>query len=284
MKQFLKHRVIPTLGAWTAGPVQQRVVVLTYHSVHGSSSAASVRPEQFEAHLAWLRAHTDVISFADVLAATEDASRTCPAVAVTFDDGYADNYEIAFPILERYKVPATFFLTAGLIARDEAVIAHCQALRRTDRASVEPMRVDQLREMQAAGHQFGAHTWAHVNLTRMSLDAAADDLERSKKWLEDALGQSMSSFAYPFGKVGRHYTQAHADLVQRLGHSSAASVAFRAVPLGRSPFHIPRFLVTNDTVEELQAKVMGHYDVLGVWQERAPTWLSRRISPRDFSV
>ena len=110
-----------------------RVIVLCYHSVHPRSSDASTTPELFDRHLAWLKEHCDIIPFRRVLESTHRKTNR-PMVSVTFDDGFADNYEYAFPLLRRYGVHATFFLTAGFLEKDPTVLERFQTLwrRRAD--------------------------------------------------------------------------------------------------------------------------------------------------------
>jgi len=88
-----------------------RVVVLCYHSVHATDPTASATPELFGRHLRWLREHCEVTPFRRVMDVVHDRPASRPAVAITFDDGYADNFECAFPVLNQYGLSATFFLT-----------------------------------------------------------------------------------------------------------------------------------------------------------------------------
>lgn len=74
-----------------------------------------VAPESFRAHLSWLKDHYTILSLTELagrLTARRDISR---CVVLTFDDGWADNYHFAYPLLQEYKIPATIFLASGFI-------------------------------------------------------------------------------------------------------------------------------------------------------------------------
>jgi peptidoglycan/xylan/chitin deacetylase (PgdA/CDA1 family) len=102
---------------------RRRSVVLCYHGVVPPRSGGfqphegmNVTPEQFEAHLAHLSQHFDVLSLDALVARWLDgAARPRPAVAITFDDAYRNNLEFAVPLLERYGCPATIFVAVGYI-------------------------------------------------------------------------------------------------------------------------------------------------------------------------
>ncbi len=97
---------------WRAG----RVLVLMYHRVHPEPHALNVSPEGFESQIRFLRECCHPLSLSEVVDALRHGRPLPPrAVVVTFDDGYRDNYQHAFPILQRYEVPATFFVTSGMI-------------------------------------------------------------------------------------------------------------------------------------------------------------------------
>lgn len=93
--------------------IRSRTVVLCYHRVADPEHdplGLSVRPETFESQLAWLSTHVEVVPLRGVL-----DDHPGPRVAITFDDGYADNHGPALEILERSDTPATFFVTSGYI-------------------------------------------------------------------------------------------------------------------------------------------------------------------------
>lgn len=275
----LLHRLL-VAGRHLHPAGRPRVVVLCYHSVHPSLPYRSVDPARFAGHLAWLTAHADVIPFAGALAAAADPHRTRPAVALTFDDGYADNAEVALPLLEAAGCTATFFLTAGLLDGDPAVR---ERFARVRGEPVRPLSWAQAEELAAAGQDVGAHTWSHPNLAHLGAAALRDELGRSKAVLEDRLGRPVPTLAYPFGKPGRHVTPAVRRAAAEAGYTHAAAVQYRRVRPADDPLLLPRFFITGDDLPTLDAKVRGAWDVVGRWQQHAPRPLARLVAPKDFS-
>jgi peptidoglycan/xylan/chitin deacetylase (PgdA/CDA1 family) len=100
--------------AWRSG-----VLCLNYHRVGDGGRSVfdrdlwSADAESFDAHVAFLKASYDVVSPRDLPAIL--SRRRGRFVLITFDDGYLDNYEAAFPVLKRHGVPATFFVTTGFV-------------------------------------------------------------------------------------------------------------------------------------------------------------------------
>lgn len=199
---------------------RQRIVVLLYHRVSDElRDSLTVGVEQFDAQMEWLGRHHQVVSIADVVrgkGVARDAAR--PVVAVTFDDGYLDNYEHAVPILLRHRIPAAFFVSTGLIGRDEG-FPH--DLKRLGRA-LPTMNWDQLREMHALGFVVGSHTVTHLDCGSADLGTVRRELIESRDALKRNLGLDEVIFAYPFG--GRaNMTPAALQLVKDAGYAGCLS-------------------------------------------------------------
>jgi peptidoglycan/xylan/chitin deacetylase (PgdA/CDA1 family) len=262
----------------TAAASARRVVVLCYHSVHPSSAASSATPQLFLRHLAWLHEHYDVIPFRQALAATQRKTNR-PAVSITFDDGFADNYEYAYPLLRRYRIPATFFLTAGFLDRDRTVLHRLQRAWRIPAGEMCPLEWAQVREMRRGGMDFGAHSYGHANLAELPRSAVEADVRRAKDTLEERLSEPITSMAYPFGKPRRHFTRRTVEAVANAGYEYAGAIVCRRVRAGDSPLVIPRFYITHDDLPTLIEKVSGAWDLWGYCQERAPAALREEAAP-----
>jgi peptidoglycan/xylan/chitin deacetylase (PgdA/CDA1 family) len=155
-------------------------------------------------------------------------------------------------------------------------------LRRSGYEEIRPLEWDQVKTMHAAGMEIGAHTWSHPNLALLSRQAAREELRSSKDVIEQRIGASVRSLAYPFGKPKRHFTDETVAVAAELGYEYACAILFRGVQHRDSNLMIPRFFVTNDSLETLREKVSGAWDALGAWQERSPLWAARLVSPEDF--
>jgi peptidoglycan/xylan/chitin deacetylase (PgdA/CDA1 family) len=259
-----------------------RRVVFCYHSVHPHRAYASTKPDEFDRHVKWLKQHCRLTSLVELMAGPATSGGGKPVAAITFDDGHEDNHSYALPILARHGVTATFFITAGFVDRDPAVLERFRELWLCGPDDVVPLDWRQVRELHASGMDIGSHTYSHPNLARLSPAEVEDELRRSKALIVERTGASVDLFAYPFGKPAVHFTPATTDAVRATGHRLAAAITSRGVRDSDSPFSIPRFFADGDDVAKIEAKVGGAYDLVGWWQDHAPLSVRKVVSPEDF--
>ena len=102
---------------------QNRALVLMYHRIYTPNTdpwSLSVSPINFEQHLQYLTNHYSIISTHELVRQLNSGRIINRSVALTFDDGYLDNFITAKPLLEKYSVPATFFITDDYITNKES--------------------------------------------------------------------------------------------------------------------------------------------------------------------
>jgi peptidoglycan/xylan/chitin deacetylase (PgdA/CDA1 family) len=143
--------VVSALGHALPGTRSGRLLVLIYHRVHPQASVdfpARIDAARFGAQMALIRRHCHPVALADAVSALREGSLPPRAVAVTFDDGYADNAEVALPILLRHGVPATFFVASGFLDGgrmwNDSV---AESIRRAPAGTLD------LRDLQLGSHQ-----------------------------------------------------------------------------------------------------------------------------------
>ncbi len=187
---LLYHHIVP------AGQVLNRSDPLDYHT-----------PEQLERQLQELRRRGfRFVRLPDLVASIARRGwEPWKEIALTFDDGYVDNYVHALPVLSKCGVPATFFVTT----------------RHIHRGLVDPLRmsVAQLKDLLGCGMTVGSHSRTHPNLLQVPEAQAREEITGSKADLEQALGTRIDLFAYPYGAHHR----AQVDLVRAAGYSAAFS-------------------------------------------------------------
>jgi peptidoglycan/xylan/chitin deacetylase (PgdA/CDA1 family) len=259
-----------------------RRVVLCYHSVHPARRLFSTTPQLFDRHVQWLTEHCRLTSLVNLLTPGVAPESDRPRVAITFDDGYDDNHAYALPILAKWGASATFFVTAGFIERDPVVMTRFQHLLRDGSAQYDPLDWAQVRELHASGMDIGSHTYGHPSLARLGRHEVELELARSKSVIGERLGCEIDLLAYPFGKPKVHFTRTTIDIARATGYRIAAAVIFRGVQASDSRFAVPRFFVDGDSLEKLEARVRGAYELIGWWQEHAPLSAMKIVSPQDF--
>ncbi len=151
-------------------------------------------------------------------------------IIITFDDGYMDNYENAFPVLRKYSFPAAIFMVSGLMGSSNL----------WDVAAGYPERPligwREAKEMVKCGVTIGSHTIKHPWLTQLVLDEAKREIEESKKFFEDRFGMPINHFAYPYGDLN----QPIVDIVRDAGYLTACSVRTGFNKKDTDPFILKR--------------------------------------------
>jgi peptidoglycan/xylan/chitin deacetylase (PgdA/CDA1 family) len=270
------RRILPS------SDVAGRRVVLCYHSVNPSPGYLSLSPELFDRHLTWLEDHCRVVPLDELLAGPRRTGG--PYVALTFDDGYADNHAKALPLLAARGMPATFFVTVGFLERNDEVLAHLAKVWRTPGGELSPLSWAEVRDLRGAGMSVGSHTWSHRNLARLSPGDAESDVRRSREVLEDRLGEPVRAVAYPWGKLGRHVTDETFAAARRAGFELGMISLPRGVRDSDGALRVPRMGVGDEPVERLAAKVGGAIDWHAHLHARMPPAVARLLFAEDASA
>ncbi len=180
------------------------LVVLLYHRVGGGSrSEIDMSVRVFDRQVRYLRRHYRIVSLDDVVQV--GARRTMgttrqDTIAITFDDGCAETYDVVYPILQQYGIPATIYIPAMYIEEQRPL--DFGAYRGVGPAvRPRPLSWDQIMEMVHSNLvTIGAHTYSHADLSRTSVEEAKRELEDCDQLIESRLGFRPKHFAYPWGR------------------------------------------------------------------------------------
>lgn len=137
-------------------------------------------------------------------------------VIISFDDGYLDTYQYAFPLLREFGMKAIVFVLG-----DRSVTSNDWDKEVPGILETPLMDRDQILDMHASGFEIGAHTMTHPNLTMIPTDEALYEIEASKDSLEDLLDVPVRSFSYPYG----YLNETVKEIVRQVGFEIAYSVS-----------------------------------------------------------
>jgi len=202
---------------WWRRPLgYQHPRILMYHMVpaesdHGRPRGLAVPAHRFDRQVAYLRRSGWHFATVSELLEGPILPKT---VAITFDDGYADNLTSALPVLLRHKAKATVYLIADRQSPlSEGGLPDGAPL-------AELLSDDQVKELLDSGVvELGSHTSSHVNLANADPARCQRELIESKHTLEHLFQRDVSAFAYPFGATN----DSLADLAEQAGYRSAVT-------------------------------------------------------------
>ncbi len=222
--------------AWHGWRGDGWATVLVFHRLgEPARDGLTIQLARFRRILELLRATYRVLPLRELVSRVHSrATFTGRDVAITFDDGYRDNYEVAAPLLQQFGLPACFFLTVGYIGTERRFPWDEQR-----GVTCKLMTWEQSRELQQQGFEIGCHTWSHADLGATSTAHASRELSDARSFMEDKLGSQVVHFAYPFGEP-ENITPEWVDAVADAGFISNFSAHGGVVTPGVSPYAIPR--------------------------------------------
>lgn len=225
---------------------RRHIPILLYHAVaegvRGPFAPYAIERTRFAEHLDVLveRGHTALTVTDLVTYLRSGASLPERPVVVTFDDGFADFAESAWPELEARDLPATLYVTSGAV---DGTSSWLGSQGEGDRSMLSWRA---LTELADAGCEIGAHTLSHPPLDCISRAEAEREIVGSKFELEDRLGRPVPSFAYPHGHHDRHVRQ----IVVEAGFDSACAVKDALSHPDDDLFALARITVFGDVAPE----------------------------------
>ncbi|MBN1984012.1 MAG: polysaccharide deacetylase family protein [Chitinivibrionales bacterium] len=175
-------------------PAKAGIPILMYHKISAKPVAdtLSISGAMFERHLRHMAARRySSVTFSQL---HEHLQKGTPlpkkSVIITFDDGYEDNYSVAFPILKRYGFKAAVALVGGSIGQTN----------QWDCGTIPLLRQDQIQEMAASGIEFCLHSYRHQNYADLSCEEIEQDIQRCIETFQQQHIRLTKVFMYPFGK------------------------------------------------------------------------------------
>ena len=257
--------------------VARRVPVLMYHEITTDpvlSGHLAVRPDEFALQLRYLRgggfSSLHAGEFARLMKGGGPGLPARPVV-LTFDDGFADFYDCALPMLQRYGFTATIYVTTGWIGDVD---------RPGGTGSGGPARPgpgmlswSQVVAAAAAGIEIGAHTECHPQLDQLSPSVLRQELAGSKRLLEDRLGAPVTGLSYPFGYSNRRVREAAVGV----GYEYACAVANRLASTSDDKFALPRLTIGRAT------RLPGFAHVVRA-QRLPPEFLAYRLLTKGWAA
>lgn len=253
------------------------IPILIYHSLSVEATDSyrrfAMAPKTFAEQMAHIagRGHS-VLSVGEFVAALGDPLGKMPArpLVMTFDDGFLDAFEVGSSILAEHGFHATFYVVTGSLGGSSTWLAgDGEGARRL----ISPAQV---RELDKAGIEIGSHGHRHVPLDTLPFAQAEQQIDTSKAVLEDILGHSVTTFAYPYGyHTNRIKAHLHAS-----GFTSASGVKQALSHRDDDLFALARIIVGRDTPLETFDSWLGGEGLPLGWRRERPQTIAWRLARR----
>jgi len=240
--------------------------IIAYHQAN---------PAYFEDQITFLKNNFQVSSLSQALQNIDKKQ-----VVITFDDGYKNNLEVAYPVLKKLGLKATVYVTYNFIENNEFAwwdrlenesLYHLAESLKTLHPDQLNKKVDELTNNKEKPEKYnfmtwddlkkiedvfeiGGHTISHPILTNISIDEARKEIANSKVDLEKKLGHTIVSFAYPNG----NYNQSLMKVVQDSGFNNAVTYQKgNNISSTNNYALLRRGINYNDNLDIFKAKIGG---------------------------
>ncbi len=215
------------------------MTIVAFHRVNDElpEDGLTCSSEKFTAFCNFFRKYFRIVPLTEQIEGCRLGHDMGGTLSVTFDDGYADNFVVAAPILKNLGIPATFFVTAGFIGSSIVPPWDHQL-----QAPQHWMSWEQVRELHSMGFSIGCHGDRHINLATTDPAIIRNDLTISRERLKRELGTEIGLFAYPFGGR-RDISDDTRTLVKTIGFECCLSCFGGINPVTDDPYHLRRIAI-----------------------------------------
>lgn len=257
-----------------------KIKVLMYHRIVGTESLSYSYPQlcthanEFRNHLSILeRLGFTPITFEDYRLFQEGAlNLPKKPIIITFDDGYLDTYENAFPLLQEFGMKAVIFVLGDRQIKENT----------WDKPSGLPLaplvNEQQILEMHSAGIEIGSHSMTHAKLPSLPRDQAWDEVSRSRMLLEILLNAPVRTFAFPYGLVDNTTKTMLSDA----GYTIGCATYTGPPTFDEDSFEIRRiFLPAGMDTINFALRLITPYGYYAWLKWKIKLWLSLRRSPKQ---
>ncbi len=262
---------------------KEQIPILMYHSISEYTGKKGkpfmVPPALFAEHMAYLHQHgyspLTVTQF--IQAHTQEGMLPARPVVLTFDDGFADFFTNALPVLRRYGFVATVYIPTAYVNGTSLWV------RRKEEDMHLIMTWEQLSEISKYGIECGAHSHSHSQLDILPLALAKEEIVQSKQLLEEHAGLKVASFAYPHG----YHSRSIQRLVREAGYTSACAVKCAMSTGDTDPFALARLFIGPATTVSALADLLTRSRVSSALYTRPlrPIWrFVRYLSAPRYTV
>ena len=240
-----------------------RIPILMYHSISEDIENGvhpyyqiNTSPVLFAEHMKYLHNHNySVINLTDMTKLFETRNKVISKyVVLTFDDGYHDFYNQAFPILNKYNFTATVYLPTGSIEN--------QSLKLKGK---DHLNWNEIRELLKRGIVFGSHSVTHPQLSLLRKEDTEYEIRKSKEAIEEKTGERVDSFSYPFKfpEELKYFTQLLSDVLKKYGYRYGVSTRIGRTYKNDDIYFRKRIPINSqDDLSLFKAKIEGGYDWL----------------------
>lgn len=224
----------------------RNIPVLMYHSINFDpkypTNQVRIPKDKFAAQMKWLHDNEYHTLTMDELYKAVENREPVPekSVVLTFDDGYEDNYQNAYPILREYGFKATIFMITAEIGDDKNGY----------------LTAEELKTMQQNGIDIECHTVHHLHLSQLSYQKQEEEIAGAQQTLEKLLGKQVSYIAYPYGDYNADTLRITKACGFRLGFRENGGIGRLSDP----ELEFPRVFIRSD-FSEFVARVTGAEDL-----------------------
>jgi peptidoglycan/xylan/chitin deacetylase (PgdA/CDA1 family) len=197
----------------------------------------TVHPKSFARQMRWMhRLGYRGLSMRDLMPYLK-REKVGKVFGITFDDGFRNVFEHALPVLQTYQFTSTNYFVANQFDgsnvwdRQNGVVAS------------DLMSKREMLAWAQAGQEVGSHTLDHVHLPELSLEAAREQLIRSRLVLSEMLGSEVTAFCYPYGD----FEPEHQRLAQEAGYTNATTTARGLADISDDFYALPRVGIWRTT-------------------------------------